>query len=226
MNSEHIKCRRRRPAASLCAAALLSSSATAFTNVAPASCRRSNIALRSTVVQRYRIDNNSSDAAQTDQESDAFSFLPSRLSSIERMDTPSQFEKQVLKERISLTVVRFYSEVCPSCKATRPFFRKWARDIETGDLGTSGPQEDVPLPIKVVEMPLNRDTSSYLREELSVDKLPYCHLYHPEFGLVDEEVILNKSEFDDFVHRVDSWQNGGCDPNVEVDWGSEFDIEF
>ena len=220
--------KRRRPrAASLCAAALLSSSATAFTNVAPTSCRRSDAALRSTVAQRYRIDNNSSDAAQTtNQESDAFSFLPSRLSTIERMDTPSQFQKQVLKEKESLTVVRFYSEVCPSCKATRPFFRKWARDMETSDISTSGPQEDVPLPIKVVEMPLNRDTSSYLREELCVDKLPYCHLYHPEFGLVDEEVILNKSEFDDFVHRVDSWKNGGCDPNVEVDWGSEFDIEF
>jgi len=138
--------------------------------------------------------------------SNAFSFLPSRLSSIERIDTPSQFKSIVIDEQISLIVVRFYADACPSCKATSALFRRWSRDMkrhcEPDSLTVSNNDR---LNIKIVEMPLNKATSSFLQNKLHIDQIPYCHLYHPQMGLVEEQLVINKVDFRDFRHVVHKW---------------------
>lgn len=151
------------------------------------------------------------------------------------MDEPSQFQLRVLEETEALVVVRFYAEVCPSCKVTGPLFRKWSRDIEADDIQSSvhagvwGSQQDT-LAIKILEMPLNRATSTFLKDELNVEKLPYCHLYHPKFGLVEEKLVMHKAEFDEFVTVVDCWTKGGCEADLvdqeESIWNVEAEIEF
>ncbi|KAL7553887.1 hypothetical protein ACHAWF_017229 [Thalassiosira exigua] len=202
---------------SICAAALFSSTpASAF---APSilTAQKSSLAPRSAVIQRYRVEDGSSDASQHQHQSDAFSLLPSRLSSIERMDNPSQFQARVLDEENSLVVVRFYADACPSCRATQPLFRKWSRDIERNDIlsAASTPHQRNPISVKILEMPLTKATSSFLKDQLHVDRLPYCHLYHPQFGLVEEKLVMNKSDFDEFSQTVDGWSSGEFEEDLQ-----------
>ena len=152
---------------------------------------------RSAVIQSYRIEDDPNVST-----SDAFSFLPSRLSSIERLETPSDFKSVVMDEQDSLVVVRFSADTCPSCRSTSHLFRKWSRDNET-------PSNDRKLlEVKVVEMPLNKATSAFMQDKLRVDQLPYCHLYHPQMGLVEEQLVMNKIDFRDFVDVVEKWAAG------------------
>lgn len=180
------------------------------------------------------MEDSSSDVSKPERQSNAHSFLPSRLSSVQRMNEPSQFQAQVLDEKDALVVVRFFAEVCPSCRATGPLFRKWSRDIEADDIKSSvqagmmlGSQQEDALSIKILEMPLNGATSSFLKDELQVEKLPYCHVYHPEFGLVEEQLVMDRIEFEDFVNVVDCWSKGGCEADLEGNEQSNYaEIEF
>lgn len=184
---------------------------------------------RSAVIQAYRLgdDYSQSDHPVTSnklvsppkKQSDVFSLLPTRLSSIQRMNTPSQFQSHVLEEKESLVVVRFYADACPTCKATSPLFRRWSRKLETefqpcAESDDSSMSTATPPRVKVVEMPLNKATSTFLLDQLHVEKLPYCHLYHPQFGLVEEKLVMNKSEFFNFQELVDCWTRGECEAEI------------
>lgn len=167
------------------------------------------LAQRGAVIQRYRIGEESSADLSQPKESSAFSFLPSRISTIERLDNPSKFQTQVLDQQDALVVVRFFAEVCPSCKVTGPLFRKWSREIENVNADSHSnimsTSQKNSLPIKILEMPLNGATSSFMKDELQVEKLPYCHLYHPHFGLVEKQLVMNKGELDEFTILADLW---------------------
>lgn len=168
-------------------------------NRAPAS-----LVLRSAVIQSYRVEDEFHPKVQ---ESDAFSLLPARLSSIKRIEIPSQFQSLVLGESHALVVVRFYADACPSCRATTPLFRRWSRDNEALNPDSMAASNNQ-LAIKIVEMQLNKKTSSFVQEKLGVDQLPYCHLYHPQLGLVEEQLVMNKFEFREFVTVVEQWARG------------------
>eukprot|EP00578_Thalassiosira_sp_NH16_P017179 CAMPEP_0181106136 /NCGR_PEP_ID=MMETSP1071-20121207/16369_1 /TAXON_ID=35127 /ORGANISM="Thalassiosira sp., Strain NH16" /LENGTH=247 /DNA_ID=CAMNT_0023189519 /DNA_START=198 /DNA_END=941 /DNA_ORIENTATION=+ len=226
--------------ASITALLLSSPIASAFSSITPTSTK-SILDPRSAVIQRYRAED-TPDVSQQQQsqpkhQSDVFSFLPSRLSTIERMNRPSQFQEKVLDEKDSLVVVRFYAEVCPSCRATAPLFRKWSRGIEKSDMqsnisvdaGVWRPQQEA-LSVKILEMPLNMATSAFFKDELHVEQLPYYHVYHPEYGLVEEQLAMSKSEFEELTNNVDCWSKGGCDADFEgIDqshWDKQEVIEF
>jgi len=225
----------------MCATALLlSSSRTTFAFAPITSCdtRKSTTIVprvsSAAVIQRYRTSD--SESVGSVSSSDIFSFLPSRLSTIERVVTPKQFQTQVLGEKDALIVVRYYAEVCPSCKSTTPLFRKWSRDTETNSESNDSSQstnrvgvdnscvktwgssqnEEEPLSIKILEMPLIKETSKFIKDELDIEKLPYCHLYHPQFGLVEEQLVMNKKDFGDFVDTVESWSKGVYEANLDA----------
>ncbi|KAL7473222.1 hypothetical protein ACHAXS_013638 [Conticribra weissflogii] len=171
--------------------------------------KRNSSPPRSAVIQPYRIEDeyaSSSDPVVSQpKQSDVFSFLPARFSSIQRLETPSQFQSKVLDKNDSLAVVRFYADACPSCRATGPMFRKWSRDhIEQNGTGSIES-------IKFLEMPLTKATSDFFQYTLEVDKLPTYRLYHPKLGLVEEHVVVKKSEFNYFVEVVNGWVNDDVD---------------
>jgi len=213
----------------------ISTSTCAFTAITPVTTitsRKPTLVTRSSsvVVQRYRTDDDTSSISQPIQSSSAYSFLPSRLSSIERIATPSQFQTQVLGESDSLVVVRYYADACPSCQKTAPLFRKWSRDtkdastkIDTKKIDTVQSNTDSrkvdrgqPLPIRIVEMSLNKATSSFIKDKLNIEKLPTCALYHPIFGLVEEQLVMNRIDFAEFVDTVDCWSKGVYEANLQA----------
>lgn len=163
---------------------------------------------RSAVIQSYRVEDDPNVST-----SDAFSFLPSRLSSIQRIESPLDFKSTVLDEKESLVVVRFSADACPTCRATSPLFRRWSRDNEHDDDDSISSHDK--LEIKIVEMPLNKATSAFIQDKLHVEQIPYCHLYHPQMGLVEEQLVMNKVDFRDFVECVDKWAAG--DVSAEYD---------
>jgi thiol-disulfide isomerase/thioredoxin len=176
-------------------------------NQAPAS-----LVLRSAVIQSYRVED---EFHPKIQESDAFALLPARISPIKRIEIPSQFQSLVLGESNALVVVRFYADACPSCKATSPLFRRWSRNNEALNAADSMAVSSDQLAIKIVEMQLNKKTSSFMQEKLGVDQLPYCHLYHPQLGLVEEQLIMNKLDFREFVSVVEKWARGLAPSQVD-----------
>lgn len=200
-----------------------STGAFAFTSMHTRSS--SSITSRSaTVVQRYRVENDFSQPdhnrkglkiaeSSPQQSKDVFSLLPERVS-VQRLTSPSEFQRQVVDERESLVVVRFYAETCPSCRATSSIFRKWSRGIARGSNTDSA---EVSMSIKVLEMPLTKATSSFLQDELEIEKIPYCHLYHPDYGLIEEQLVMNRSDLKDFCQSVDVWSRGGYDFDLEGD---------
>ena len=212
----------------------ISTSTCAFTAITPATITSSKPTLvtrsSSIVVQRYRTDNDTSSISpQPIQSSSAYSFLPSRLSSIERIATPSQFQTQVLGESDSLVVVRYYADACSSCQKTAPLFRKWSRDLDTStkidkneidavqsNTDSREVDREQPLPIRIVEMPLNKATSSFLKDELNIEQLPTAQLYHPIFGLVEEQLVMNRIDFAEFVETVDCWSKGVYEANLQA----------
>lgn len=198
---------------------MLSSASTGALAFTPTHARsQSPITSRSaTVVQRYRVENDipQPDESSPQQSKDVFSLLPERVS-VQRLTTPSEFQRQVVDERESLVVVRFYADTCPSCRATSSIFRKWSRGIVRGS-ATKSDSAEMTMPIKVLEMPLTKATSSFLQDELQVEKIPYCHLYHPDYGLVEEQLVMDRSDLKDFCQSVDTWSRGGVDFDLEGD---------
>jgi thiol-disulfide isomerase/thioredoxin len=176
----------------------------------------SSLVLRSAVIQSYRVEDDPNVSHQKVDSLDALSFLPSRLSTIERLENPSRFKSVVMDEQDSLIVVRFSADSCPSCKATGPLFRRWSRDVQTMATANSvTASQDTKMHIKIVEMPLNKATSSFMQDKLHVESLPYCHLYHPKLGLVEEQLVMNKVDFNDFVGVVDKWAAGLVTPDYD-----------
>ena len=182
--------RKNHCAASFLTALVILSSATtgafAFTPLHTSSQLPITSSRSATVVQRYRVENdipqpddhrkkfNTSEISQQQSNKDVFSLLPDRMSSVQRLATPSEFQTQVVDDETeSLVVVRFYADTCPSCRATRSVFRKWSRAISSSSSDSDSSEST--MPIKVLEMPLTKATSTFLQDELQVDQIPYCH---------------------------------------------------
>ena len=94
------------------------------------------------------------------------------------VDSITEYKEQVVNESEHITVVRFYSSYCRSCKASQPHFYKLAREFQG-------------LGVKFVEVPLTKHTS-ILHEALEVPSLPWTHIYHPDAGLVEERKVSKK----------------------------------
>lgn len=103
-----------------------------------------------------------------------------------------------------IKVVRFYADYCRACKAMTPPFYRIAQTKS----------DDVTW----MEMPANPDTMPIIRA-LDVPAVPYCHIYHPQLGLV-ETLRLRKQFMSDFAQILQSYQDGECslpdEPNPET----------
>ena len=97
---------------------------------------------------------------------------------IQQITSITDYKNLVVEEQKNITVVRFYSHYCRSCRASEPHFFKLAQDFQRHN-------------VNFVEVPLQPATK-ILHEALGVPSLPWTHIYHPEAGLVEERKVSKK----------------------------------
>ncbi|KAL7451253.1 hypothetical protein ACHAWC_003081 [Mediolabrus comicus] len=90
----------------------------------------------------------------------------------------TDYKTRVVDESHNITVVRFYSHYCKSCRASEPHFFKLAKDYQHHN-------------VNFVEVPLTPETK-VLHDALGVPSLPWTHIYHPDAGLVEERKVSKK----------------------------------
>jgi thiol-disulfide isomerase/thioredoxin len=119
-----------------------------------------------------------------------------RSNNVQHITEISDYKRIVVDETHNITVVRFYSHFCRSCRASEPHFFKLARDFQAQN-------------VNFVEVPLTPSTK-VLHDALGVPSLPWTHIYHPEAGLVEERKVSKK-----FIEEVRSalrcYVYGECD---------------
>jgi thiol-disulfide isomerase/thioredoxin len=116
-----------------------------------------------------------------------------RRRSLLQISNIEQYKTEVVQVKDRLVVVRFYAPWCRACRAIEQRFLR---------LSVEFPQ------VKFVELPLNRE-NAFLHEGLGVPTLPFCHLYDPTVGLVEERKI-NKNLFQEFRGVLQTYVEGQC----------------
>eukprot|EP01083_Nonionella_stella_P236095 829505_1 len=119
------------------------------------------------------------------------------------VESVTEYKEKVVDEKESITVVRFYSKYCRSCRASEPLFYKLAADFQQQQ------QQQHRVKVKFVEVPLNKDTR-ILHEALGVPSLPWTHIYHPDAGLVEERKV-SKKYIDEVGNCLRCYVYGECD---------------
>lgn len=120
----------------------------------------------------------------------------SKSNHILHVESIEEYKEKVVDEKEQITVVRFYSQYCSSCRSSQPMFYKLAADFQQHG-------------VKFVEVPLTKDTK-ILHDALEVPSLPWTHIYHPDAGLVEERKVSRK--FIDEVRKcLRCYVYGECD---------------
>jgi len=120
----------------------------------------------------------------------------SRISpSVERVETIEEYKATVVDESDRMVVVRFSAPWCKACRASGPLFRKTVGEFSSAD-------------VKFVEVPLTKE-NAYLHEGLGVPSVPFCHIYHPEVGLV-EEMKMKNNDIPSITKVLGDYVAGGC----------------
>ncbi|KAL7525732.1 hypothetical protein ACHAXR_002219 [Thalassiosira sp. AJA248-18] len=112
------------------------------------------------------------------------------------VESIAEYKEKVVDEKESITVVRFFSRYCKSCRASEPLFYKLARDFQQHG-------------VNFVEVPLTEDTK-VLHAALEVPSLPWTHIYHPDAGLVEERKV-SKKHIDEVRQALRCYVYGECD---------------
>lgn len=125
-----------------------------------------------------------------------------RIATKQKQSMPSNVAKvETLKEyqgvfqgSDKLVVVRFYAPWCRACKAIQPIFYKLASQFRN---------------VQFVDVPCT-DKNANLHAGLGVPSLPYCHVYHPICGLV-EESKLQRKQIPQLARKLQAYVQGRCD---------------
>ena len=112
-----------------------------------------------------------------------------KKTNIIHVESVEEYKEKVVNENKCISVVRFYSQYCKSCRASEPHFYKLASDFS--NVSAEDNYLNDGIKVHFVEVPLNKHTS-ILHEALEVPSLPWTHIYHPDAGLVEERAVSKK----------------------------------
>ena len=122
---------------------------------------------------------------------------------IETISTKEDYEALVTNERQNIIVLFFFAVWCKSCKHSKPELYKLAKEL-------SGQHS-----VKFAEISMTKETDSLYRS-LNVPSIPYCQMYHPNFGLV-EELSVSKKNLKTFKAKLNSYLVCGLDDIDSLD---------
>jgi hypothetical protein len=78
--------------------------------------------------------------------------------------------------------------------------------------------------IKFIDVPVTGDNAT-LHQGLGVPSLPYCHIYHPEVGLV-EELRMTRKDFIYVAAAVHAYSKGSCEMEYDDDEEDDDDSSY
>lgn len=122
--------------------------------------------------------------------------LPQNVQVIESLN---EYKKVVADEKQKMVIVRFYAPWCRACKAVAPAFYHMAKGNPNAIF---------------VDVPVTEENSN-LHQGLGVDRLPFCHIYHPKAGLV-EELRFTRQHFREVSKIFKSYLTRECS-DIEID---------
>jgi len=106
-----------------------------------------------------------------------------------------------------IVCVKFYAPWCRACKSVAPLYNRMASRYPD---------------VKFVEVPITANTAQ-LQQGLGVPSLPFCHIYHPTAGLV-EELKMSKPKFRHAETTLQTYIFGECllstDDEAKLDVGA------
>ena len=127
-----------------------------------------------------------------------------RPSFLHEVTSLMDYKLQVADEKERISVVRFYSPYCRSCKAARPAFDQLANKFPE---------------LNWVEVPVTKANTA-LHQGLGVPSVPFGHIYIPGAGLV-EELRMVRPQMKRFGQILNSYVEGQCSlpPDVDCETG-------
>lgn len=116
------------------------------------------------------------------------------LENYKLVHTLEEYKAVVADEKEKIVVVVFFATWCKVCRRIIPLLLHVAR-TNPNVLFTG-----VPISSKNID----------LHQGLGVERVPFCHIYHPDGGLV-EELRLTRKSFSDFKTKLKWYTDGFCD---------------
>lgn len=115
------------------------------------------------------------------------------------IDSLKDYKKIVADEEAKIVVVRFFAPWCKACKAVAPIFYRMSRKFPD---------------TVFVDVPVTED-NSILHQGLGVERIPFCHIYHPTAGLV-EELRFTRPKARNVVSIFQTYLQGEC-TDLDID---------
>jgi len=137
-----------------------------------------------------------------------FPSVPDHIKNIFSATSLKEYENLLKVHQEKLIVTRFYMTNCKACLAMTPSFYRLVRS-----------KPDVIF----VDIPITMENSN-LHLQLGVETVPFAHINHPIFGLVEERKISRK-HWDEFESIVQSYVDGEC-VLVNDDCSNPYTIEL
>ena len=123
-----------------------------------------------------------------------------RPSFLRQVSSLREYKLHVADETERISVVRFFSPYCRSCKAATPAFDLLAHQYPD---------------LNWVEVPVTKNNAA-LHQGLGVPSVPYGHIYVPGSGLV-EELRMVRPQMQRFGQILQSYADGQCDLPDDTD---------
>lgn len=115
-------------------------------------------------------------------------------SNVQKVETLEEYKRIVGDESSKPVFVRFYAPWCRACKAIQPIFYHMAIQFPN---------------VVFVDVPATEENAN-LHQGLGVPSLPYCHIYDPAGGLV-EESKMQKKQMPQLARKLQSYLQRRCD---------------
>lgn len=109
-----------------------------------------------------------------------------------------EYKTHVADIQDALVVVFFTAPWCRTCLRLKPKMKAMAAGLQTNAKN-----------VKVVQIPLLDKDSALLFKGLGVKSFPFCHIYHPQAGLV-EELKLSRDYWNIFQKKLKDYLEGSC----------------
>lgn len=113
---------------------------------------------------------------------------------VQVVNSLSEYKTVVADEKDRIVVVRFHASWCRACKAVAPAFYRQAKKYPH---------------VSFVEVPVTEETAE-IHQGLDVPSVPFCHIYHPYGGLV-EELRMSRKYFPFVERALKNYVDESCD---------------